>query len=284
MRFISYVRGTDEGVGLKDGDGYRGRPVAELGGDLQSFLARATGLSELAATLADAPRFDRGEVTLLPPVTRPAKILCIGLNYAAHSAESGFEVPTYPTVFARFGTGTVAAGAPMVRPHASDLFDYECELAVVIGTGGRHIGLADALDHVAGYSVFNDGSVRDFQMRSPQWTMGKAFDDTGAFGPELVTPEELPEGCRGLRIRTILNGEVLQDANTADLIFDVATLVSTLSEAMTLEPGDVIVTGTPDGVGALRDPQIWLKPGDEVTIDIEQVGTLTNPVVQEGAW
>jgi len=283
MRFISYVDGAGEGVAIRNGDGYRGLSVTALGADLQSFLGRASGLVELATTLGEAPELTMAEVTLLPPVSRPGKILCIGLNYRAHSQESGFEVPEYPTVFARFSNGTVAHGAPLVRPNASDLFDYECELAVVIGTGGRHLSRQQALDHVAGYSIFNDGSVRDFQMRSPQWTMGKAFDDTGAFGPELVTPDELPEGGRGLRIRTILNGEVLQDADTADMIFDVATLVSTLSEVMTLEPGDVIVTGTPDGVGALRDPQIWLRPGDEVTIEIEQIGSLTNPVVQEAA-
>ncbi|WP_432825743.1 fumarylacetoacetate hydrolase family protein [Dactylosporangium sp. CA-092794] len=282
MRFISYAIGNEEGVGIKSGDGYRGLPAADLGGDLQSFLGRQTGLVDLGKILDAAPELAMSEVTLLPPVVRPGKILCIGLNYRAHAAESSFEVPTYPTVFARFANGTVAHGAPLVRPNASNLFDYECELAVVIGTGGRHLAKEEALNHVAGYSVFNDGSVRDFQMKSPQWTMGKAFDETGAFGPELVTPEELPDGCRGLRIRTILNGEVLQDANTEDMIFDVATLVSTLSEVMTLTPGDVIVTGTPDGVGALRNPQIWLKPGDECTIEIERIGSLTNPVVQEG--
>jgi acylpyruvate hydrolase len=169
----------------------------------------------------------------------------------------------------------------MVRPNVSDLLDYECELAVVIGKGGRHISRDDALDHVAGYALFNDGSVRDFQIKSQQWTMGKSFDGTGAFGPELVTREELPAGCDGLRIRTILNGDVMQEANISEMIFGVAELVATLSEAMTLDPGDVIVTGTPDGVGALRQPQVWMEPGDVCTIEIEQLGTLTNPVVQE---
>jgi hypothetical protein len=141
----------------------------------------------------------------------------------------------------------------------------------------------EALGHVAGYSLFDDGSVRDFQMKSQQWTMGKSFDGTGAFGPELVTRDELPEGCRGLGIRTVLNGDVMQEADTADLIFGVADLVATLSEAMTLTPGDVIVTGTPDGVGALRKPPVWLKPGDECTVEIDRIGALTNPVVQEAA-
>ncbi|MDR1238258.1 MAG: fumarylacetoacetate hydrolase family protein [Propionibacteriaceae bacterium] len=283
MRFISYSADDQQGVGIKSDHGYRGLPVAELGGDLQSFLGAENGLAGLAKALTNAPEFALSEVTLLPPIIRPGKILCIGLNYRSHSAESGFEAPEYPAVFARFSNGLVAHGAPIVRPNASDWLDYECELAVVIGKAGRHISAEDALAHVAGYSIFNDGSVRDFQIKSQQWTMGKAFDSTGAFGPELVTGDELPDGCHGLRIRTILNGEVLQDANTADLIFSVPRLIAILSEVMTLDPGDVIVTGTPDGVGAFRKPQLWLQPGDECTIEIERIGSLTNPIVQEAA-
>lgn len=283
MRLISYQVGHAEGVAIKSAGGYRGLPVSRLGGDLQSFLHDDAALAGLARKLQDAPEFALADVTLLPPIPRPAKILCIGLNYFEHSNESGFEVPTYPTVFARFASSLVAHGAPLVRPNASNLLDYECELAVVIGKGGRHIREDHALAHVAGYSIFNDGSVRDFQMKSPQWTMGKTFDHTGGFGPELVTREELPAGCSGLRIRTVLNGEVLQDANTGDLIFDVARLVSILSEAMTLSPGDVIATGTPAGVGAFRKPPVWMKPGDVCTIEIERIGSLTNPIVQESA-
>jgi 2-keto-4-pentenoate hydratase/2-oxohepta-3-ene-1,7-dioic acid hydratase in catechol pathway len=272
---------VDEGVAIRSGTGYRGLPVAALGGDLQSFLHDDAALAGLAKQLEVAPELSLPGVTLLPPIPRPGKILCIGLNYVDHSTESGFEAPTYPTVFARFANSLVAHGAPLVRPNASYLLDYECELAVVIGKGGRHIREDQALAHVAGYSIFNDGSVRDFQMKSPQWTMGKVFDATGAFGPELVTRDELPEGCNGLRIRTILNGDVLQDANTGNMIFGVARLVTLLSEAMTLAPGDVIVTGTPAGVGALRKPPIWMKPGDTCTIELERIGSLTNPVVQE---
>lgn len=282
MRFISYRDSRGLGIGVKDRSIYRGLPCGELGGGLKSFLGDAAALEALGAKLANAPAFALDTITLLPPVSDPDKIICIGLNYADHSDESGFEVPTYPTVFARFANSLIAAGDPLIRPNASDMFDYECELAVVIGKGGRHIDEAEALDHVAGYSIFNDGSIRDFQMRSPQWTMGKVFDRTGAFGPELVTPDELPAGGAGLQIRTILNGVVLQDANTRDLIFPVAKLVATLSEAMTLNPGDVIVSGTPGGVGAMRKPQVWMKPGDECTIEIEGIGSLTNPVAQEG--
>lgn len=281
MRFITYKVGDEEGVAIKSGASYRGLPVADLGGDLQSFLHDDAALADLAKRLGDAPEFGLTDVTLLPPIPRPAKILCIGLNYRDHSQESGFEVPTYPAVFARFANSLIAHGDPIVRPNASNLLDYECELAVVIGKRGRHISEADALAHVAGYSIFNDGSVRDFQIKSQQWTMGKVFDATGAFGPELVTRDELPPGCAGLSIRTILNGVVLQDSNTKELIFNVAKLVTLLSEAMTLSPGDVIVTGTPGGVGALRKPQIWMKPGDQCTIEIEGIGALINSVVQE---
>ncbi|MFJ6699433.1 fumarylacetoacetate hydrolase family protein [Streptomyces sp. NPDC091272] len=281
MRFITYVSGNEEGVAVRSANGYRGRPVSELGGDLQSFLHDDLALADLTNSLSTAPEFSLTDVRLLPPVPRPGKILCIGLNYVEHSQESGFEAPTYPAVFARFANSLIAHGDPMVRPTASDLLDYECELAVVLGRGGRHISEDQALDHVAGYSLFNDGSVRDFQIKSQQWTMGKSFDGTGGFGPELVTRDELPAGCAGLGIRTILNGKVMQEANTKDLIFNVARLVALLSAAMTLSPGDVIVTGTPGGVGALRDPQVWMKPGDECTIEIDQLGSLTNTVIQE---
>jgi acylpyruvate hydrolase len=281
MRFSTYSADGAEGIAIRTAEGYRGHPVSRLGGDLMSRLHDDSALLDLADSLEDAPVLAARDVRLLPPIPRPGKILCIGLNYVDHSAESGFEAPTYPAVFSRFANSLVAHGEPMVRPDASDLLDYECELAVVMGRGGRHIREADALDHVAGYSLFNDGSVRDFQIKSQQWTMGKTFDGTGAFGPELVTRDELPRGCGGLGIRTILNGEVMQEANTKDMIFGVATLVAILSEAMTLSPGDVIVTGTPGGVGALREPQVWMKPGDECTVEIDRIGSLTNPVVQE---
>ncbi|MFD4640829.1 fumarylacetoacetate hydrolase family protein [Lentzea sp. NPDC058436] len=281
MRFISYTNGSEEGIAIRSEGGYRGLLVSALGGDLPHFLRDDDALGELAETLGSAPEFALSDVRLLPPVVRPGKILCIGLNYRDHSAESGFEPPSYPAVFARFANSLVAHGEPLVRPDASDLLDYECELAVIIGKGGRHLREDEALGAVAGYSLFNDGSVRDFQIRSDQWTMGKTFDRTGAFGPELVTRDELPEGARGLRIRTVLNGQTMQEADTADMIFGVARLVEILSEAMTLDPGDVIVTGTPGGVGALRTPQVWLRPGDECTIEIERIGSLTNTVVQE---
>lgn len=281
MRFITYKSGGEEGVAIRAGDFYHGRTVAELGRDLKSALHDRQAVLDLARDLSMSPKLSLKEIELLPPIPNPDKIICIGLNYEDHSDESGFEVPTYPTVFARYASSLVADGAPIIRPNVSEMLDYEGELAVVIGKGGRHIAREDALDHVAGYAPFNEASVRDYQIKSPQWTMGKTFDGTGAFGPELVTPEELPDGCKGLQLTTRLNDEVVQNVSTDDMIFDIATLVSLMSEAMTLAPGDVIVTGTPAGVGALRKPPLWLKPGDVCTVSIDRVGTLTNPVEQE---
>lgn len=217
----------------------------------------------------------------LPPVLNPGKALAIGLNYRDHAAESQFEVPQFPLVFQRYRSSWVAHQAPLVRPKASVQFDYEAELVAVIGKAGRHIAPEQALDHVAGYSLFNDGSVRDVQMRTSQWMLGKNFDCTGAFGPEFVTADELPPGARGLQIQCRLNGQVLQNANTRDMIFDVATLVATCSQAMTLQPGDILITGTPSGVGMARQPPVWMKAGDVCEVEVQGVGVLRNPVMDE---
>lgn len=218
---------------------------------------------------------------LLPPVLQPAKAFAIGLNYLDHAAESNFEAPKHPVVFQRYPSSWVAHGEPLVRPRVSAQFDYEAELVAVIGKRGRYIPREKALEHVAGYSLFNDGSIRDYQLRTNQWMLGKNFDNSGSFGPEFVTADELPPGAEGLRIQCRLNGQVLQDANTRDMIFDVATLVATCSEAMTLEPGDIIVTGTPSGVGMARKPQVWMKPGDKCEIEVERIGVLRNTIVDE---
>jgi len=177
----------------------------------------------------------------------------------------------------------IGDGAPIVRPRASIQLDFEGELVAIIGKPGRNIDGSDALDHVVGYSIFNDASVRDFQFKSPQWTVGKNFDGTGAFGPCLVTADELPPGGKGLRLQTRLNGEVVQDASTDDMVFDVATLITIISEAMTLNSGDVIVTGTPSGVGLSRKPPLFMRAGDFVEIEIEKIGVLSNPVTEENA-
>lgn len=208
----------------------------------------------------------------------PGKILCVGLNYADHAAEANMAVPADPTLFSRFASSLVAPGEPIRLPRVSSALDFEGELAVVIGTGGRYIEKDRALDHVAGYSCFNDASIRDYQLRTTQWMLGKNFDGTGPFGPYLVTPDELPRGARGLAIETRLNGEVVQRSSTDQLIFDVATLIAALSEAMSLEPGDVIITGTPAGVGNARTPKLFMKPGDLCEVEIQHIGILSNPV------
>jgi len=220
-------------------------------------------------------------ITYLPPLQQPAKALAIGLNYKDHAAESRFELPKHPVVFQRYPSSWVAHGQPLMRPKVSVQFDYEAELVAVIGRAGRHIPKARALDHVVGYSMFNDGSIRDHQLRTPQWLLGKNFDATGAFGPVFVTADELPAGAAGLQIQCRLNGETLQNANTRDMIFDVAELVAACSEVMTLQPGDMLITGTPAGVGMARQPPVWMKAGDVCEVEIEGIGVLRNPVVDE---
>jgi acylpyruvate hydrolase len=241
-------------------------------------MARA---AKAARALTAEARLEEGAVRFRPLVERPGKILCIGRNYAAHAREGGAEPLDYPDVFMRGATSLVAHGEPLVRPRCSDKFDYEGELVVVVGRRARHVNAADAYGIIAGYSIFNEGSLRDYQRKATQWTMGKTFDGTGGFGPDLVTPDELPEGGVGLRLTTTLNGEVMQDATTHDLIFPVAEIIRILTEAMTLEPGDVIVTGTPAGVGYARKPPVFMKPGDTVEVAIEKVGTLRNSVKDE---
>ena len=242
----------------------------------------ATSAIDLAMHAADHPAGEKialSEVELLAPVPRPGKVICIGLNYRAHAAEGGFEVPDYPSIFLRGPTSLVGPAAPIILPACSDKLDFEAELAVVIGKTATNVR-DNPLDYVAGYCCFNDGTIRDYQRKTTQWTVGKNFDQTGAFSAELVTPDELPTGASGLRIKARLNGEIMQDSNTGDLIFDVATLITTLSEAMTLEPGDVIATGTPSGVGYARKPPVFMREGDVIEIEIEQIGTLSNTVAR----
>jgi acylpyruvate hydrolase len=240
----------------------------------------AVELAANSAAFAPGAKVASSDVELLCPVPRPGKIICIGLNYRAHAIEGGNPIPDYPAVFMRGPTSLLAPGGAMIFPECSDQLDYEAELAVVIGKTATNVSATDALDYVAGYSCFNDGSVRNYQRKSTQWTMGKNFDATGGFGPELVTPDVLPIGASGLRLVSRLNGEIMQDSNTADMIFDVATLIATLSEGMTLEPGDVIATGTPSGVGYARTPPVFMKPGDVCEIEIDGIGILSNTVAR----
>lgn len=283
MRFLSYRENGLRGVACLCSDGvHRGftEDDPRFPGTLDDLVKSGPGwLDGVAGIMLTGERMDPDAVELLPPLELPGKIICIGLNYVEHAHETSHAVPSYPTVFLRSHTSLVGARAGLVKPDASDAFDYEGEFAAVIGKSGRNISGARALDHVLGYTLFNDASARDFQKKSSQWTMGKNFDGTGAMGPWLVTADELPEGAEGLKIQTRVNGRVMQEASTSDLVFGVAKLVELLSAVMTLEAGDVIVTGTPGGVGMARNPPCWLAVGDVVEIEMTGLGCLHNQVV-----
>ncbi|MCT4714108.1 fumarylacetoacetate hydrolase family protein [Enterobacteriaceae bacterium H18W14] len=276
MRYVYFTHQNKRVLGVRTGEG-----VKILGEEtLESLLARGVNLSSYGKE-AHGEVVTPDEQSYLPLLTRPGKIICVGLNYADHTKESPYAQPEYPTVFPRFNSSLLAHNQPIILPELSDTLDYEGELAVVLKSGGRYISQQHALDCVAGYALFNDASVREYQFLTPQWTVGKNFDETGAFGPDLVTADELPPGARGLQLETRVNGQTVQSANTDDMLFDVATLISTLSQAITLEAGDVIVTGTPAGVGFGMNPKRYLKAGDIVEVSVEQVGTLRNSVALE---
>ena len=284
MRFASYEHAGEPGTAVAAADGWRGVTSNDrlFPGTLQELIqAGEAALTQAAARLSAAPFLDLAQVKLLPPLSAPEKIICIGLNYIDHSAESGFTQPDYPTIFARFSSSLIGQGDPIIRPAASDQLDYEGELVAIIGKTARHVEEAQALAYIAGYSIFNDASIRDFQVKAPQWTPGKNFDNTGAFGPWFVTADELPDGCEGLKLQTRLNGKVVQEASISDMVFSVAKLVAILSSFMTLKPGDVIVTGTPSGVGLARKPPLWMKAGDICEVEIEGIGVLSNPIKDE---
>ncbi|MCO5399066.1 fumarylacetoacetate hydrolase family protein [Ralstonia soli] len=279
---MQYVHFSPDGrrrlLGVLDGETIR--EIGEM--TLEELLAGGVDLRTFGRTRsAGGAEYASDSVSFLPPLTRPGKVICVGLNYADHTKESPYEQPSYPTIFPRFNTSLIGHQAPMIRPLVSDSLDFEGELAVVLGNGGRHIPKKHALACVAGYSIFNDGSVREYQFKSPQWTVGKNFDGTGAFGPALVTTDELPEGGAGLKLQTRLNGKVVQSANTKDMLFDVASLIAILSEAITLEAGDVIVSGTPAGIGWAREPKLLMRHGDVCEVEIEGLGVLKNTVQDE---
>lgn len=284
MRLLSYLTDHGPGWGVLAGDGLV--PSSRLGGDvpasLRAFIERCAqtgGFAQQVATRAAVETTTPvSSLTLLPSVPQPGKIVCLGVNYVDHAKEGGNTVADYPALFLRCATSLLAHRAPLRVPAISDKLDYEAELAVVIGQRTRFVSEADALQAVFGYACFNDASLRDYQRRTTQWTIGKNFDATGAFGPCLVTADELPPGCTGLHIESRLNGQVMQSATTSDMVFGVARTISLLSQSMTLEPGDVIVMGTPGGVGYARTPPVWMKAGDTIDIEIEGIGVLSNPV------
>lgn len=281
MRLLSYTRpdGTASYGQLEDGS-----VVADAGDslradcpDLRSAIA-AGRTGDIAAS--GGARVDLDQLVLLPPIPAPDKIICIGLNYQEHLEETGMQKPEKPSIFTRYPSSIVAHGADIVRPKASIMHDYEGELAVVIGTAGRHISESEAQAHILGCTCFNDGSVRDFQGHTTQFWPGKNFVASGAMGPWIVTLDELGDP-EALTLETRLNGETVQSSPTSDLAFKIAELIAYISTVTELLPGDIIATGTPSGVGLYRKPRLFMKGGDTVEIEISGIGTLSNPVINE---
>jgi 2-keto-4-pentenoate hydratase/2-oxohepta-3-ene-1,7-dioic acid hydratase in catechol pathway len=283
MRFVTFLGGTSPEAGVVVGDNV----VSLSGAGFPDLLAVAGGGEEaLAKAGAWVSRPARGavlalsSVKLLAPIPRPGKVICVGLNYRDHAAETRMKIPEVPTIFAKFSTAVIGPGDNIVLPKSSTRPDYEAELAFIIGKGGRHIPRSRWREHVFGYTIFNDVSARDYQTATSQWIMGKTFDTFAPMGPYLVSADEVPDP-HALDISLTLNGELMQNSNTRNLIFQVPDLVAFLSSVFTLEPGDVVSTGTPGGVGFVRQPPRYLQPGDEVIVRIQGLGELRNPVAAE---
>lgn len=266
--------------GVVEGETFRdaGAILADRYADLKAAIT--AGLAGVAEAAAKAPSFELSQLEWLPVIPNPDKILCVGLNYEMHRKETGRAQVDNPTIFGRFANSQTGHLKPILRPKVSTELDYEGELAVIIGKPGRYISREDALGHIAGFACYNDGSVRDYQRHTHQFTPGKNFPETGAFGPWMMTPDELGP-LDDLRIQTRLNGQVVQDATFSQMIFDIARQIEYCSSFTRLEAGDVIASGTPGGVGAKRNPPLWMKPGDVVEVEIERLGILRNPIVQE---
>ena len=281
MKLVTFTRSGEQSYGSVDNDIITdiGQVLGNTHPDLKSLIG--DDYHKLITSSADAaPRVALSDVQLLPPITNPDKIICVGLNYESHRKETGRPEVAFPTLFTRFANTQIGEGEAMWRPAESTSFDYEGELAVIIGSGGWKIPEDTALEHVAGYSCYNDGSVRDWQRHTSQFTPGKNFRHTGPFGPWLVTTDQIPDPST-LTLTTRLNGEVMQHATTDLLIFTIPVLINYISRFTRLEPGDVIVSGTPGGVGFKRDPQVFMKPGDVVEVEISKIGILRNPVEAE---
>ncbi len=281
MRVLSFERDGQASFGLMTDGGVIDAGARLVGKftDLRAVL-RAGALDELKALEALEPDYAEEDITYLAVIPNANKILCVGINYMGHIRETGRDVPTHPVLFTRFADSLVGHGQPLIRPRVSEHFDYEGELAVIIGKTARHVSHADAMDYVAGYSCCNEGSVRDYQYHTIQFTAGKNFYRSGGFGPWMVTNDEQSDPTQ-FHLQTRLNGDVLQDSAVDDLCFDIPHLIEYCSIWTPLEPGDVLVTGTPGGVGRVRKPPIWMKPGDVVEVDIRGVGVLRNTIVDE---
>jgi len=282
MKIITFQRpGAEPEAGLLARD--QAFPLSAEGyPDVIGFISGGAPAREKAEKLlhGNAEGFPLDSVKLLAPVPRPPKIICVGLNYRDHAIESKMEIPKVPTIFCKFPTSVIGPGDPIVLPKNSAQPDYEAEFAVVIGKGGRHIAADNWSDHVFGYTNLNDVSARDFQMATTQWIMGKTFDTFCPMGPAIVTADEIADP-HSLDIKITINGEVLQNSNTKHLIFRIPDLIAHLSSVFTLEPGDIISTGTPAGVGFARQPPRWLVPGDDVVVEVQGLGQLRNSVVAE---
>jgi 2-keto-4-pentenoate hydratase/2-oxohepta-3-ene-1,7-dioic acid hydratase in catechol pathway len=278
MRVVTFERSSTPSYGLLNDDSIIdvGSRLGSRYPDLRSVLA-AGALGELDKARKGAPAFNIKDVRFLPVIPHPEKILCVGLNYVSHRTETKRPETEHPSIFTRFADTQVGHQAPVLRPSFSTRFDYEGELALIIGRGGRHIAEQDVDAHIAGYSCYNDVSVRDWQRHTAQWTPGKNFPNTGAFGPALVTPDEIPD-LGACTLTTRLNGHVMQQAPISDLIFTIPVIVSYLSKFTPLYPGDVIATGTPGGVGDRREPPVYMKDGDIVEVEIDRIGLLRNVV------
>ena len=290
MKILSFEAPAGQRLGVVEGDQVIDLQAAdakvpnELGALLASTNGDLSSVKDLARRAPASARRPLAGITYALPVGRPGKIICLGLNYLEHVKEGSQRdnIPKVPTIFMRGLTSLVPHGQPIIRPKVSETLDYEAELILVVGKRAKHLTPANATSCIAGYSCGNEGSVREFQRKTTQWDMGKNFDRTGGFGPWLVTADELPDAAKGLKIESRLNGNVMQSDNTDNMMFPVVEMLVYITQGITLEPGDVIFTGTPSGVGHARKPNpVWMKNGDTVEVEIQGVGTLRNPIADE---
>lgn len=284
MKFVTFQRaGARPEAGIVVADRVIGLAIAGFGDMIAVLASGVEGRARIDKFIENPPSdstYPASSIRLLAPVPRPPKLICVGLNYRDHAAETKLEIPKEPTIFTKFSNIVIGPGAPIVLPKNSRKPDYEAEFMFVIGTGGRHIAAEDWKRHVFGYTIFNDVTARDFQFASTQWVIGKSFDTFAPMGPWIVSADEIADP-HSLDISLSIGGEVLQHSNTRELIFKTPELIAYLSSVVTLEPGDVVATGTPSGVGFARKPPRWLKPGEEVVVKIKGIGELSNPVIAE---
>jgi 2-keto-4-pentenoate hydratase/2-oxohepta-3-ene-1,7-dioic acid hydratase in catechol pathway len=289
MKIVAFEGQSGPRIGIVEGDQVVDLQAAEprIPNDLGEWLVKTNGdtleLGEIAKRAPASARKPLASITYALPVGRPGKIICLGLNYLEHVKEGSQRdnIPKFPTIFMRGLTSLVPHGAPIIRPQTSETLDYEAELILVVGKRAKHLTPANATSCIAGYSCGNEGSVREFQRKTTQWDMGKNFDRTGGFGPWLITVDELPDAAKGLKIQSRLNGTVMQSDNTDNMMFPIVEMLVYITQGITLEPGDVIFTGTPSGVGHARKPPVWMKNGDTIEVEIERIGTLRNPIADE---